>query len=306
MTITAKDKPAKNLNQIANPTNVIFNIIFIIIVVLCILPIVLIFMISISSEKTLIAQGYSFFPKVLSFEPYNYLFKDPTKIVNAYLITIFTTIVGTIISVTMTILYAYPISRKSFKYRNVFAFILFFTMLFQGGLVPWYILYTRYLHIDNTLFAIMMPGFVSAFNCLIVRTFFRQSLPDEILEAAKVDGAGELRTFIQIVIPLSTPAIATIALFQTLYYWNDWYNCMLFIRNSKLYDLQYSLYQALRSVEALSRSAVASAGVASSKNVPSETLRMAMAILSIGPIIFAYPFFQRYFVKGLTIGAVKG
>ncbi|CDZ24952.1 carbohydrate ABC transporter membrane protein 2 [[Clostridium] cellulosi] len=299
-------KKSKPINAISMPINIVFNVVLIIVTLLCILPIVLIFMISISDERILIEQGYTFFPKKISFATYEYLFKDTASLLDAYKVTIFTTVVGTAISTAMTMMYAYPISRKSFKYRNVFSFIIFFTMLFQGGLVPWYILYTRYLHINDTLLALIMPGFVSAFNCLIIRTFFRQGLPDEILDAAKVDGAGEFYTFVRIVIPLSTPAIATIALFQALFYWNDWYICMLFIQDSKLFNLQYSLYQALNSLEALSSNSVNAAGVGSAVNVPTETMRMAMAILSIGPIVLAYPFFQRYFVKGLTIGAVKG
>lgn len=299
-----KKKKARNFNEISNVSNVILHIIFIIVALLAILPIVLIFMASITDEESLITQGYTFFPKHRTTFTYKFLFSGASNIINAYKVTIIATVLGTLISTTLTMLYAYPISRSTFKYRNVFSFILFFTMLFQGGLVPWYILYVRYLHIDDTLLALLMPGFVSAFNCLIVKTFFRTGLPEEILDAAKVDGAGEFYTFVRIVIPLSTPAIATIALFQALYYWNDWYNCMLFIKNQNLYDLQYLLYQTLKSIE--NASANAGHGVSVTINVPTESLRMAMAIVSIGPIILAYPFFQRYFVKGLTIGAVKG
>lgn len=299
-------KHEENFNAISVKSNVIINIFFILVCLVSIFPIILIFMVSITDQKSLLEQGYTIFPKVMSFETYNYLFSGSDRILSAYGITIETTVLGTLISVAMTMLYAYPISRSSFKYRNVFAFILFFTMLFQGGLVPWYILYCRYLNLRNTLMALIMPGFLSAFNVLIVRTFFRNSIPEEILEAAKVDGAGEFYTFIKIVLPLSTPALATVGLFQTLYYWNDWYNCMLFITDEKLFNMQYSLYEALRRIEVLASSSVQNAGVSNISQVPSETLRMAMAIIGVGPIVLAYPFFQRYFVKGLTIGAVKG
>lgn len=295
-----------DFNSISTKSNLVINIFFVIVCLVSIFPILLIFMVSITDSKSLLEQGYTIFPKVISFQAYSYLFNGSGKILSAYGVTIESTILGTIISVILTTLYAYPISRKSFKYRNVFAFIIFFTMLFQGGLVPWYILYCRYLNLRNTMMALIMPGFISAFNVLIVRTYFKSSIPEEILEAARVDGSGEFYTFVKIVIPLSVPVIATIALFQTLYYWNDWYNCMLFITDSNLYNMQYSLYAALKKIEVLSSSSVQSTGVSNLTQVPSETLRMAMAIVGVGPIVLAYPFFQRFFVKGLTIGAVKG
>jgi len=205
-------------------------------------------------------------------------------------------------------MYSYPISRKSFKYRNFFSFFIFFTMLFQGGLVPWYILYTKYLGLKNNLIALVMPAVMNAFYVLITKTFFSLNIPDSVLEAARIDGASEFNIFFTIVIPMSKPVIATIALFASLNYWNDWYLCLLFINNPKFYNLQYSMYQALRSLQFLTSSLATASGNTSSAlaNVPGETLRMAMAIIGIGPIVFAYPFFQKYFIKGLTIGAVKG
>jgi len=181
-------------------------------------------------------------------------------------------------------------------------------MLFQGGLVPWYILYTKYLRLQNNLIALIMPAVMNAFYVLVTKTFFSINIPDSVLEAARIDGASEFRIFWQIVIPMSTPVIATIALFSSLNYWNDWYLCLLYINDPKYYNLQYSMYQALRSLQFLTSSLASASGNVSSSlaNVPGETLRMAMAILGIGPIVFAYPFFQRYFIKGLTIGAVKG
>lgn len=291
-------------NQISNGANLAVNIFFILFCLLSFLPIALIFTISITDSKSLITQGYTLFPKAVTFENYSYLFSDPHKILNAYKITIETTVLGTIISVIMTMLYAYPISRNNFKYRNIFAFILFFTMLFQGGLVPWYILYTHYLHLRNTIMALIMPGFLSAFNVLIVRTYFKSSIPDGIIEAAKIDGSGEFNTFLKIVVPLSMPVIAVVALFQTLYYWNDWYNCLLFITNDNLFNMQYALYQSLKKIQVLASTQV-QGGESNLSQLPSETLRMAMAIIAVGPIVFAYPFFQRFFVKGLTIGAIK-
>jgi putative aldouronate transport system permease protein len=295
-------------NAISKKANFVFNFIFSIYCFLCIAPLILIFMVSITKEKSLVENGYSFFPSQISFTTYRYLFLDPEKIFRAYGVTISVCVIGTILGVILTMLYAYPISRKSFKYRNFFSFYIFFTMLFNGGLVPWYILYTKYLHMQNKPAMLVIPALVSAFNVLIVKTFFSLNLPDSVLESARIDGASEARTFMSIVIPLSTPVIATISLFSVLTYWNDWYLCLLYINEWKYYNIQYSMYQALRTIEYLTSSHAASMGNASSEllKVPGETLRMAMAIIGIGPIIFAYPFFQKYFIKGLTIGAVKG
>jgi putative aldouronate transport system permease protein len=216
--------------------------------------------------------------------------------------------VGGALNVLMTMLYAYPISRNSFKYRNFFSFYIFFTMLFNGGLVPTYIMYTSYFKLINSPVMLALPGLLSAFNVLIVRTFYRLNISDSILESAKMDGASEGLIFFRIVLPLSTPAVATIGLFSVLMYWNDWYSCLLYINEAKYYNLQYAMYQALRTIEYLTSSS-ANMNMANLSGelmkVPSESLRMAMAIVGIGPIIFAYPFFQRYFIKGLTLGAVK-
>ncbi|TYQ16867.1 UNVERIFIED_CONTAM: putative aldouronate transport system permease protein [Acetivibrio alkalicellulosi] len=301
-------KKKYELNSISSKTNMVFNILFSIYCIACLAPLLLIFMVSITDEVSLVENGYSFFPSKISFSAYQYLFMDFEKILRAYGVTIGVCVIGTVLSVLLTMLFAYPISRKSFKYRNFFSFYIFFTMLFQGGLVPWYILYTRYLRLEDSLLALILPPLVTAFNVLVVKTYLAANLPEAILESARIDGASEFRIFFSIVIPLSVPVIATIGLFSVLAYWNDWYLCLLYIRSPKNYNIQYSMYQALRSIEFLTSSNVASLGNTSSEllKVPGETLRMAMAIIGIGPIVFAYPFFQKYFIKGLTIGAVKG
>lgn len=305
---TKASRSSFHSNSISRVSNAIFNCGFIIYCVVCLAPLLLIFMVSITSESSLVTNGYSFFPTEISFTTYKYLFMDSEKLFRAYGITIGACIIGTFFSVLLTMMYAYPISRKSFKYRNFFSFFMFFTMLFQGGLVPWYILYTKYLHLQNNPAVLVIPALLNAFNVLIMKTFFNTNLPDSILESARIDGASEFRIFYTIVVPLSTPAIATVGLFAMLAYWNDWYLCLLFINDAKYFNLQYSMYQALRSVEFLTSSHAVSIGNTSSElaKLPAETLRMAMAILGIGPIVFAYPFFQKYFIKGLTIGAVKG
>ncbi|HEY9060536.1 MAG TPA: carbohydrate ABC transporter permease [Pseudobacteroides sp.] len=297
-----------SLNSISPTTNLIINAAFIVYCIFCIAPLILVFMVSITDQTSLAINGYSFFPSKTSFDAYRYLFNDVEKLLRSYGVTIFTCVVGTFFCVLFTMLYAYPISRKSFKYRNFFSFFMFFTMLFQGGLVPWYIMYTKYLHLQDNIIALIMPAVMNAFYVLIAKTFFTINLPDSVLEAARIDGASEFKIFYTIVIPMSTPVIATIALFSFLSYWNDWYLCLLFINDPQYYNLQYSMYQALRSLQFLTSSLASASGNTTSAlaNVPGETLRMAMAIIGIGPIIFAYPFFQRYFIKGLTIGAVKG
>ncbi|HOP99828.1 MAG TPA: carbohydrate ABC transporter permease [Acetivibrio clariflavus] len=308
MKLGKKKSSTLRINSVSPSVNLALNIFFSVYCLMCIAPLVLIFMVSITDQTSLAINGYSFFPSKISFDAYKYLFSDLGKLFRSYGITIFTCVVGTFFCVLFTMLYAYPISRKSFKYRNFFSFFIFFTMLFQGGLVPWYILYTKYLRLQNNLIALIMPAVMNAFYVLVTKTFFSINIPDSVLEAARIDGASEFRIFWQIVIPMSTPVIATIALFSSLNYWNDWYLCLLYINDPKYYNLQYSMYQALRSLQFLTSSLASASGNVSSSlaNVPGETLRMAMAILGIGPIVFAYPFFQRYFIKGLTIGAVKG
>lgn len=303
-----KLKSSYQSNAISPVTNLIFNAVFILYCIACIAPLILVFMVSITDQTSLVINGYSFTPSKISFDAYKYLFNDPEKLLRSYSITFFTCTVGSFFCVLFTMLYAYPISRKSFKYRNFFSFFMFFTMLFQGGLVPWYILYTQYLQMQNNVAAMILPAIMNAFYVLITKTFFTLNLPDSILESARIDGASEYRIFYMIVIPLSKPVIATIALFSVLAYWNDWYLCLLYINDPKYYNLQYSMYQALRSIQFLTSSLASASGNAASAlaKVPGETLRMAMAIIGVGPIVFAYPFFQRYFIKGLTIGAVKG
>lgn len=294
-------------NEISKTTNLILHLIFIVITVLCVLPIVLVFMISITDYDSIVLNGYQFIPDKLSLEAYQYIFKDYGTVVSAYGISFFVTIVGTLLSVLLTSLYAYPLSRGDFKYRGVFAFLVFFTMLFSGGLVPWYIMYTQVLDLKNSIWALIFPMLLSPFNVLIMKTYFQMTVPPALIEAAKIDGAGELRTFFKIVFPLSLPVFATIGLFNTLHYWNDWFNSMIFITDTKLYSLQYLMYKMISQADYLSRNSALIQGSATElAKLPGETIRMAMALIGIGPIVLAYPFFQRYFIKGLTIGSIKG
>ena len=297
----------KDYTKISRPADLIINIIMIICTISCILPLVLVLAVSLTDNKTISLYGYKLIPLKFSLAAYKYVLTDYAVILRAYALTIFVTIIGSLISLSITALYAYPLSRKDFKYRKFFTFAVFFTMLFNGGLVPWYMVYTNLLHINDKIFALIVPGLITPLYVLIMRTFFETTIPNEIIEAARIDGAGELQTFSKIVLPLAKPSLATIALFNVLYYWNDWYSPLLFITNEKLFNLQYLMYRVEQNIIYLSSnaSAINDPGKIMA-NIPSQTARMAMAIIAIGPIIFAYPFFQRYFVEGLTIGSVKG
>nr|WP_204343552.1 carbohydrate ABC transporter permease [Paenibacillus elgii] len=275
----------------------------------CILPLLLVIIVSFSDEKAVLINGYNFIPESFSLSAYRFLFKDWEQIVRSFGVSVFVTAVGTVVSVIIMAMYAYPISRRDFPHKNVFSFFMFFTMLFNGGLVPWYLVYTQMLNFKNTLFALILPLLVSAFFVLMLRTFFSGTIPPALIESAKIDGAGEFRIFVQIILPLSLPVLATVSLFQTLNYWNDWFTSLVFITGNQNVNLQYLMYKTMLDIQFLTSNTQALQAINQSGgglNLPTETVRMAMAVLGIGPIVFAYPFFQKYFVKGLTVGAVKG
>ncbi|HLZ57405.1 MAG TPA: carbohydrate ABC transporter permease [Ktedonosporobacter sp.] len=275
-------------------------------VVLCLfslaflLPLLLVVIVSFTDEKALDQNGYSLFPTKWSLEAYKFIMVDPGQIISAYGVTVFATVVGTIMSLLIVSLLAYVLARKDFKFRKAFSFYVFFTLLFNGGLVPWYILITQYLHLQDTLAALIIPYLVSAWNVLLLRTYFA-SLPHELIDAAKIDGAGEWRIFFQLVVPLSTPALATVGLLTMLVYWNDWWLGLLFINNPNLVPLQYLLYRISTDIDFLSTNPQ-TVGLAP----PVEAVRMAMAVLAIGPIVFAFLFVQKYFIRGITLGGLKG
>ncbi|MFD0696151.1 carbohydrate ABC transporter permease [Paenibacillus sp. GCM10027628] len=290
-----------------NKTHWLLHLVFICIACTTILPIILVFMVSITDETTITQNGYSFFPHKISFEAYKYLFLDSMTIIRAYGVTIFITIVGTIVGLMLTALLAYPISRRDFPYKNMLTFFVFFTMLFNGGLVPWYLVFTKLIPLKDTIWSLVIPGLLlNGFFVLIMRTFFANSIPMAIIESAYMDGASEARIFFRIVLPLSTPVLATIGLFNTLGYWNDWFNSLVFLTDSKYYSLQYLLNKILLNIQFLSQNSRNTNASQIMATLPTETVRMAMAIIGVGPIVLAYPFFQKYFVKGLTVGAVKG
>ncbi len=276
------------------------------IVCACIIPFVLLFMASITDENTIIKYGYSLFPKKVSSYAYEYLATNKDSIFRAYGITVIITIVGTFASLLIMSMLAYPISRKDMPFRKSMTFFVFFTMLMNGGLVPTYLVYTRLFNLKNNILALLIPMLlVRAFYVLLMRTFFATTIPDSIIESANIDGASEWLIFFKIVLPLSYPVMATVGLFQAVNYWNDWFNGMIFITDSKLYSIQNLLNRILLDIQFLSTSQF-SGTYDFTSNIPKESVRMALAVIGVVPILLAYPFFQKYFVKGLTIGAVKG
>lgn len=271
----------------------------------CFLPFYLVVVGSFTDEKWILTKGYSFLLNAENFSLSGYatVFKDIQLIVSAYGVTILVTVAGTVSAIFITTMTGYVLSRQSFPWRNQFSFFFFFTTLFSGGLVPWYLLCTKYLHFTNHIYALIIPGLFSVWNMIISKSFMK-GIPGELVECAKVDGASEYLIYFKIMLPLSKPLLATLSLFTALGYWNDWYNCMLFITDNKKWNLQFTLQNILSSVEALTE--IANKTGVQIASLPSESMKMAMCIVTVGPIILLYPFLQKYFVKGMTIGAVKG
>ncbi|MDE7313134.1 MAG: carbohydrate ABC transporter permease [Eubacterium sp.] len=277
------------------------------IVIVTLLPIALIIIASFTDETALLRDGYSFFPKKWSTDAYYYIIKQGVTIVRAYGVSFFVTIVGTAASVLITMMLAYPMSRRSFKYRDILSFFVFFTMLFNGGIVPSYIMWTRFFHIKNTIWALLIPNYlVTAFNVILVKNYYSNNVPEALIEAAQIDGAGEITTFYKIMVPLARPVIATVSLFTGLCYWNDWTNGLYYVDNEKLYSIQLLLLKIMNNIQGLkANSNVAMLGTGSVE-LPSTSVRMAMAFIGILPILFIYPFVQKHLVRGVVIGAVKG
>ena len=278
----------------------------VVLTVITLAPVILVFISSFTDETALLRNGYSFVPKKWSTDAYVSILSRWSSIFSAYKITIFVTGVGTFINVIMTLLFAYPLSRKDFKYRNFFAFAVFFTMLFNGGIVPQYILYARYLNIKNTIWALIVPNrLLSAYNIFLVRNYFTNSVPESLVEAAKIDGANELQVYVKIMLPLAKPVIATIALFVGLAYWNDWVNGLYYTTKTSLYSLQLLLKKLLDNIQFLTSGQVTGI-MGAQATLPSNSYRMALAVIGLLPVLIIYPFVQKYLVRGTVIGAVKG
>ena len=283
------------------------HIIMILLCIFCLFPFVMLIVSSLTDETTLIREGYSIVPRAISFDAYKYLFVSSRAITRGYVITICVTVIGTLINLLLTTLLAYPLSRKDLPHRGALSFIIFFTMLFNGGVVPSYIMWTQYFHIKNTYAALIVPNLMmGAFYVIMMRTNFSANIPDAVIEAARIDGAGEGRILTQIVLPMSLPIIATLTLLVGLHYWNDWINGLYYISKDKYYSIQVLLNRMLQDVQYL-MSSTSSVGMDSMGNaIPATAIKMAVAVVGALPVLVVYPIFQKYFVKGITIGAVKG
>lgn len=287
--------------------NIISYTIILIIALLCLIPFLLVLMGSLTEEKEIIMNGYSLFPNKISLSAYKTALQEPMAIVRAYGVTISLTVLGTALGLFIVSMTGYVLQRKDFEWRNKVSFFFYFTTLFSGGLVPWYILMVKYLHLKDNYLALLLPPLLSVFNIIIMKSYIA-GIPQALTESAKIDGAGDFQIFIKVILPLIKPALATIGLFIALGYWNDWYNSMLFINNEKLFSLQYYLYKIVNNIEAYKNILAQTGGssIGSVIEMPTESLKMALAIIVTGPIILLYPFVQKYFVSGVTIGAVKG
>lgn len=296
-------KQKRRNNRVLTVAYVVLGIISFI----CIAPVVLMAVASFTDNNILNLYGYTYFPKKWSLEAYEFLMKQGSVISKSFFNSIFVTFLGTVLGLVVTVLLAYAISRKELVGRKAIMFFVFFTMLFNGGMVPTYLMYTQIFHIKNTMWSLLFPHLLlNGFNVLLVRTFFSENIPEVLLEAARIDGAGELSIFRNVVMPISKPILATIGLLIGVGYWNDWYNGLLFVTDVNYYTLQNFLNKIMTDLQFLSQNMSVTSDVNSIiANVPSGTVRMAMAFIGALPVIIVFPFFQKYFTKGITVGAIK-
>lgn len=287
---------------------ILFNIVayscILVLTLLCVIPFVLIISGSFTDNTSIAVNGYHLIPKKFSLEAYKTIFEFPKMILQAYKVTTVNTIVGTIIGLLCISMTGYVLSRKDFKYSNKVSFMIYFTTIFGGGLIPWYIMVNNVLKLHDSYIALCFPGLMSPFLIILMRTFIKSSVPEEMIEAAKIDGAGHFRIYTSMVLPIVTPALATVGLFLALNYWNDWFLSSMFISTPSKYELQFFLYNMLNSSQALTM--MISSGSSAVINPPSESVKLAMSVVATGPILLLYPFIQRKFVAGITVGAVKG
>ncbi len=292
-------------NRVSPLTNGIFSLMVIIFALMCVLPLILVIMVSITDEQALARDGYQFIPNGFSFGAYRVLLGNNKDILISGLVSIFVTVMGTLVGLFFNSTFAYALSRKSYRYRSYLTFFITIPMLFGGGMIPYYNIIANVLGLKNNLLALILPMAVSTWNIIIIRTFFQTTVPDAIIESAMIDGASQYRIFAGIVLPISKPVLATIGLFLAFAYWNDWYNASLFISNKNLKPLQYLLMEIQNNINYL-REASKSASTVGTIRIPAESINMALVVIIVVPIACIYPFFQRYFISGLTIGSVKG
>ncbi len=278
------------------------HVILILLSLSCLIPFIMILSVSLTQEAAIHANGYSLIPSKFSLEAYEYIFNTPQEVISAYSTTIFVTLVGTILGVLIMAMIAYPVSRKDYKFKNQLSFFVYFTTLFSGGLVPSYILVTQYLGMKDTVMALIFPILMGGWNVMLLRMFFA-SIPVSLIEAATLEGASEFRIFFTLIVPLGKVGIVTVALFEALKFWNDWYQAMLYIDHGNITTLQYMLYRVMNKVNLAKEYGGA---MEMGEKLPGENLRMALCVVAAGPMLCVFPFFQKYFSKGITVGGVKG
>lgn len=303
-----KKKAENHMNRISSGWNRFFTVILAIVALLAVIPVALMVIVSFSSTESIKEVGYNFIPAEWSLEGYFYAMKMGDQLLNSYIVTIVYSVAGTVLSLFVMSMFAYVISQKKFWLERKLTWFLFFTMLFSGGLVPSYILNVRYYHLDDTFWVLLLPTLVNASWVIILRTFIRTTIPEALIDSAKIDGAGHFTIFFRIVLPLSKAGLGTIGLFSFVAKWNDWFSGMLYIENPKLVPLQTLLTKLQKNVEFLKTNSEISStpdGLTLLKSIPGTNLRMACTVLAVVPVLFAYPFFQRYFVTGLTVGSIK-
>jgi putative aldouronate transport system permease protein len=289
-------------------TNLLFNILMVVLCVICIIPVLLVVSVSFSAESSLREHGYRLLPRAFSLDGYSFLFQKQGVILYALLISVFITAAGTSLGVTLNALMGYVLSRREYKLQKFYVWFVFIPMIFSGGLVATYFIVAQFLQLKDTIWVLILPLAVSSFNVILCKTFFRATIPDSLIESARIDGAGQLTIFFRIVFPLSLPVLAAVGLFMSFAYWNDWFTAMLYIDNPSLLSLQAYLNRLLSDINFLAQNA-ALLGVSQAQllaAMPKEAARMAVVVLAVLPIACSYPFFQRYFVSGLMVGAVKG
>ncbi|MBR3107996.1 MAG: carbohydrate ABC transporter permease [Clostridia bacterium] len=286
------------------PFHIVKGVLLTLLSIVCVLPFIVIISGSLTDNYTILKEGFSLFPRNATLEAYRTIFRSPEGIVQAYKMNFYYTFMGTSLGLLVITLTAYVISRKDFKYRNTVSFLIYFTTIFGGGMIPWYMMYANVLNLRGATLAIWFPALMSPFLVILMRTFITGSVPDAVVESAKIDGAGHWIIFWRIVLPVLGPGLATVGLFQALGYWNDWYRSSMFSTSSETWSLQFYLYDMVNSTMAMRQ--MAQNVSLNTADLPTQTVKLAMAVVATGPVLLFYPFVQRYFVSGITIGAVKG
>ncbi len=301
-----EEKSGQSLNQIKTSTNVIFNVIFLVLAVMCVIPLLFVFSISITDEESIRANGYQLIPQMLSASAYEFLWNERMTILRAAFMSVLVTVVGTVISIALNTSMGYVVSRRNFKLKTIYTWLIFIPMVFNGGMLASYVVVNNILGLNNSIWALILPLACSTFSVTICRTFFRTTVPDSIIESAKIDGAGQFRIWSQIVLPISKPVMATIGMFAAFGYWNDWFQASLYIQDTRLQTLQSLLNNMQKNIEYIANNPYGGISLQQYRSaMPTESVRMAIAIVIIVPIACTYPFFQKYFISGLTIGSVK-